>query len=373
MTKKVVAMSDNSVLSAFSHLRDLAAEPSSEKRRELLRTITDMFLGDPCERNETECLLFDDVVSAVARDLESSVRIELSEKLADAKAPVRGTLRRFAMDDDIEVARPILERSTELTEDDLLEVITSRTQEHMLAVTRRANVTERVSTAIVDHGAERIIASLLGNSGAVINRESLEKVAERAQTSKLLQKSFVNRDEVPLDLLNELVMVVQKDLRKEILNRFQNVSPEEIDAALAKGRKLVKQNFGKAGREQKAAQEKIDKLQQRNGLKVDVLLRFLQENDPTAFAEALGRLSGIGYKNALKIYRERDVDSLAMTMKALDAPLPLFATTAAYIAGVTDALSQVQRYAGVYKDVPSEAARRALRFWKVREGMSEAA
>lgn len=366
-------MTDRTTPSAFAHLKTLAAEPSSEKRRELLRTVTDLFLGDPCERSETECLLFEDVVAAVVTDMQGAVRAELAEKLADTKAPIHNTLKRFAMDDDIAVARPILERSSTLTDDDLIDVVTSKTQEHLLAVTKRHTVSERVSGALVDRGSDHVVASLLENDGAIINRTALEKIADRAITSKTLQKSFVSRDTVPLDLINELMMVVEKDLRNEILNRFQSVTPQDLDAALAKSRRVVRQHFGKASRQQKAAIAAIDHLEKLGKLKLEDLLKFLQNEDYPCFAEALGRLSGIGYDNAMKIFRERDIDSLAMTMKALDAPLPLFATIAAYVAGVSDALNQVKLYAGVYREVPAEAARRAIRFWKVRATASQAA
>ena len=352
--------------SAFVRLTQLASEPSSEKRRELLRGITDLFLGDPCIRSDKECMLFEDVISAVVSDMQGAVRAELAEKLADTMAPINNTLKKFAMDDDIAVARPILERSKTLTDEDLIEIVASKTQEHLLAITRRDSVSEKVSGAIVDKGSDHVVASLLENDGAIINRSSMEKIADRAITSETLQKSFIGREEVPLDLLNELVMVVEKDLRNEILNRFENVSPQELDAALAKSRRTIRKGYGQASRQEKAAVAHVDHLEKIGKLKIEDLLKFLQAEDYACFAETLGRLSGIGYQAAMKIYRERDIDSLAMTMKALDAPLPLFATTAAYVAGVSNAIDQVKQYAGVYKEVPAEAARRAIRFLKVR-------
>ncbi len=352
--------------SAFAKLKDLAVESSSDKRRDLLRGITDMFLGDISSRSETECMLFDDVVSTVVKDMEATVRAELSGKLSAVDAPITGTLKQFAMDDNIDVARPVLENATGLTDEDLIEVVASKTQAHMQAIARRASVSERVSGAIVDRGSDAVVASLLENAGAEIGRKSMEQITERAISSEVLQKSFVNRDAVPLDLLNELVMVVQKDLRNEILKRFEGVSEAELDAAISKGRQVVKKSFGRQSREQKLAMVEIDRMENQRKLKVELLLKYLQEDNVPCFAEALGRLSGIGYDGAVRIYKERDVDSLALTLKALDAPLPLFATLAAYVAGVSDAVSQVKQYAGVYKEVPAVAARRAIRFWKVR-------
>lgn len=357
-------MSINDAPSSFARLKDLAAEPSSEKRRELLRDVTDMFLADD-SRNESECMLFDEVVSAVARDMEVAVRAQLADKIADANAPVSKTAKRLAMD-DIEVARPILERSTLLSEDDLVEIVQSQSQDHLMAVTKRDDVSERISTELVDRGADEVVASLLNNSSAIIGRESMEKVVDRAQESKVLQTAVVKRDEVPLDLLNDLVMSVENSLRAQIMSRFENVSPQELELALSRGRRAVKKSYGKVSRERQAAQEEIDRLEQRRALKLPALLALLQNKNPIAFAEALGRLSGIGYDAAIKIYKTNDIDALAMVMKALDADLPLFATIAAYLDGTENAVNQVKRFGGIYKDVPAEAAQRALRFWKVR-------
>lgn len=362
-----------STVSAFARLKDLASETSSDKRRELLRSITDMFLGDPCERNETECILFDEVVGAVVKDMQTSVKAELSQKLANSNAPVRNTLRNFAMDDDISVAGPVLESSTALTDDDLIQIVTTRTQEHILAISKRRGVSEVVSDAIVDHGTEAVIASLLENHTAKIGRESMEKVADKAQTSSILQQSFVGRDDVPLDLLNELVMIVEKDLRDEIVKRFENVSEQELDAALARSRRLVRKNFGKQSREQKIAEAEIEQLQQKETLTVSHLHRFLQSDRISCFCETLNRLSGIGYSAAHSIYMKRDVDGLALVLKALDAPMQTFATIAAYVAGKKDAVNLVTEYAAVYREVSPQAAARALRFWKVRGASSQAA
>ncbi len=361
----------SSTVSAFARLKDLASESSSEKRRELLRSITDLFLGDPCERSDAECMLFDDVVGAVVKDMQASVKAELAEKLTKSKAPVHNTLRTFAMDEDINVARPVLENSSILSDDDLIEIVTSRTQEHIMAISKRAGVSEKVSDAIVDHGTEAVIASLLENSTAQIGRESMEKVADKAQKSALLQKSFVGRDDVPLDLLNELVMLVENDLRNEIMKRFEGVSEQELDAALARSRRLVRKNFGKQSREQKLAEAELDNIQKREALGIGHLHRFIQANQISNFCETLHRLSGIGYASAHGIYMKRDIDGLAFVMKALDAPLQSFATIAAYVAGKKDAVNMVTEYAAVYRDVSPQAAARALRFWKVRGASSQ--
>jgi len=99
----------------FALLLELAKEGSSEKRRELLRQITDVFLADPPDRSDRESQLFDDIVGAVASDLETQVRVELARKVAASNVPVQRTARRLALD-EIDVARPVPEKSKALTE-----------------------------------------------------------------------------------------------------------------------------------------------------------------------------------------------------------------------------------------------------------------
>ena len=111
----------------FALLVDLARETSSEKRRELLRQVTDVFLEDDTSRTDTEAGLFDEIFDAVAADMEVQVRAELARKIANSQAPLGRTARRLALD-EIEVARPVIERSTALTQKDSLDVIHQKGQ-----------------------------------------------------------------------------------------------------------------------------------------------------------------------------------------------------------------------------------------------------
>jgi len=166
----------------FSLLIELAREQSSEKRRELLRQVTDAFLAASEPRSEREAELFDEIVGVVASDMETQVRAELANKIASSKLSVRRTARRLAFD-DIEVARPIIERSTALTQSDLVEVVENTSQDHLMAVTRRPDIGETVSSALVARGSDTVVASLLGNDTARISRETFERVVDRSASS----------------------------------------------------------------------------------------------------------------------------------------------------------------------------------------------
>ena len=349
----------------FALLLDLAKEGSSEKRRELLRQITDVFLAHPTDRSEKEAMLFDEIVGAVASDLETQVRIELSRKVADSTGPLRRTARRLAMD-EIEVARPVLERSRSLTESDILEVIDKKSQDHMLAVTKRPDIGEKVSSALVKKGEDHVVVSLLQNATAKIDRETYERVAERVETSRLLHAPFVRNANVPLDMLNTVYLRVEGDLRREIMRKFHGVSPAELEAALEASRTHLSSAYGALPSDYALAQDHVSKLSKAGALKPAVLVQLLREERRTAFMIAFAQMVDVDFELGQRLVDAQDLDALAMLCRGAGFDRGLFVTICIMVANAGGGLSKTEEFGQLYEQVPVAAAQRALRFWKVR-------
>ncbi|MEY4784758.1 MAG: hypothetical protein RIR41_2693 [Pseudomonadota bacterium] len=349
----------------FALLLDLAKEGSSEKRRELLRQITDVFLAHPTDRSEKEAMLFDEIVGAVASDLETQVRIELSRKVADSTGPLRRTARRLAMD-EIEVARPVLERSRSLTESDILEVIDKKSQDHMLAVTKRPDIGEKVSSALVKKGEDHVVVSLLQNATAKIDRETYERVAERVETSPVLHAPFVRNANVPLDMLNTVYLRVEGDLRREIMRKFHGVSPAELEAALEASRTHLSSAYGALPSDYALAQDHVSKLSKAGALKPAVLVQLLREERRTAFMIAFAQMVDVDFELGQRLVDAQDLDALAMLCRGAGFDRGLFVTICIMVANAGGGLSKTEEFGQLYEQVPVAAAQRALRFWKVR-------
>jgi uncharacterized protein (DUF2336 family) len=349
----------------FALLLDLAKEGSSEKRRELLRQITDVFLAHPEQRSDNESLLFDEIVGAVAQDLETQVRVELSRKVAQSAAPLRRTARRLAMD-DIEVARHVLEGSRSLTENDILEVIAAKSQDHMMAVTKRPDIGEKVSSVLVAKGEDRVLVSLLQNETAKMDRQTFERVAERVEANPVLHAPFVRNANVPLDLLNDVYLRVELDLRREIMRKFHGVSPAELEAALEASRNHLSSAYGALPSDYATAKDHIAKLDKAGNLKPPILVQLLREERRTAFGIAFAQLVDIEFGVAQRMVDGNDLDALAMLCRGANFDRGLFVTICIMIAGADGGIGKTQEYGQLYEQVPVSAAQRALRFWKVR-------
>lgn len=349
----------------FALLLDLAKEGSSEKRRELLRQITDVFLADPPERTDRESMLFDEIVVAVAADLETQVRIELARKVAVSNVPVHRTARRLAMD-VIEVARPVIEHSKALTQADLVDVINATGQDHMMAVTKRPDIGENVSSALVAKGEDRVLASLLGNPTARLNRETYERVAERADANPVLHAPLVRNAHVPLDMLNNVYLRVETNLRREIMRKFHGVSPAELEAALEASRNHLSSAYGALPDDYQAAKDHVTALGKIAPLQPPVLVKLLRENRRTAFLLAFAQLADVDFDIGRRLLDSKDIDALAMLCRGAGFDRGLFVTLCITIVNDGAGISKAEKYGQLYEQVPVAAAQRALRFWKVR-------
>ena len=109
---------------------------------------------------------FDEVILRLARNLEFRARLELSEHLADHAMAPRRVVRDLAFDDDGAVAAPVLSRSPRLSEDDLLAVAQEKGQAHLLALSRRVSLSERITDVLIDRGDTRVVRSVADNEGA---------------------------------------------------------------------------------------------------------------------------------------------------------------------------------------------------------------
>jgi uncharacterized protein (DUF2336 family) len=356
----------------FAKLIDLARTTDSEKRRELLREVTDLFFETSAARNERESALFDDVLKLVAAEMQDSVLAELSERFADAEDAPVGLMRDLA-NHSFEIAGPVLRRSRVLDEQTLLQVVNYQSQQHIKAVAQRDNVSETVSDAIVKFGDDHALDALIRNDGARISRTSMEAAVDRARRNTLLHEGVVKRADLPLDLLNEMYFVVEKTLRDQIMQRNASVDPATLDDALAKARERLRQNVGDVSAEARNAIAFIQSKKNSGELNARLLVSLYREAKQTHFLYGLSEITNVAPETVADLINRSDIDGLAMICRAAGIERPLFVTLAVLSCGGDAAMQRAEEFGRMYNDVPIEAAQRAMRFFKVRKNAAQAA
>ena len=356
----------SSPVSKLHDLISLAKEPSSEKRRELLRGVTDVFFADP-DHAAPELALFDDVMTQLSGEMEVAVRAELAARIAPVTAAPRRLLRSLAQDAAIEVAHPVLQSSPALTDEDLMEVARARGQDHLQAISRRSSLSEALSDVIVERGDDETLGVLLGNEGAAMSRQAQEVAVERAGANPALHAAVVSRSNLPADLLNEMYFVVESKLRTKILERNALMDPAALEAALAAGRTRLAVRDGALPDDYAAAEQEVRSLVARKALTPKSLASMLRNRESTKFMVALAELAGVDFATARLILERRELDALAIVCKAADFERSLFLTFAVLVLDRdADPMGRAREYGDLYAELTREAAQRTLRFWRMR-------
>jgi uncharacterized protein (DUF2336 family) len=359
-------------LSRLTDLIALASEPSSERRRELLRGVTDLFFASDAPAG-SEMVLFDDVLSQLAGEMGEAVRAELAGRMAQATVAPTRLIRKLA-GDSIAVAQPVLEGYRGLSESDLLEVARTQGQDHLRAISQRPVVPSAVSDAIVERGDDHTLGLLLSNDGAVLSRRAEETAVDRAAVNPALHASAVRRKSLPVDLLNELYFVVEARLREEILTRNAEMDPAALEAALAAGRKQVATRDGTLPADFAECEAQVRRMKSRNELGPRQLAAMLRARETTKFLVALADLADIDFHTARRIVEKREMDGLAIVCKAADFDRALFLTFAVLILDKdADAMGLAKQYGDLFSELPREAAMRTLRFWRLRRSTGDMA
>lgn len=213
------------------------------------------------EQNKIQALTLE-ALRVLSRDQATKVRQILSEALKDVVDAPGEIIKHLAQDMELVVAGPVLQFSPVLTDDDLLEIITSSHCKGALnAISKRHKVSEIISDAVIATNEESAIADLLGNQSAQIREDTLDLLAERAevitdwhaplaQRPKLspkaakkmahyLAENLLNSLQARTDLPADVLDVVKEQVKKRIEHDHpleETPDPmEEVQALFEKG------------------------------------------------------------------------------------------------------------------------------------------
>ena len=356
-------------MSRFALLKELPNRTSSEARRELLREATENLAGRSGALTPEANAELDRIMASVASEFSIQVRTEFARLIAANATHFANTAAHFAMD-EIEVAGPVLRLSNALSEDVLLKVVAEKSEAHLMAVTQRSSVSQQVSHALVEHGGDAVVSSLLGNEGAAIADNTFEMVMERADASPLLQAGLVRRKSVPLDLLNELYLKAEAGLRQEIMARYAKIDPAEVEKAFERSRIRLTSRYRQLPEDIEEGRKRLAELEAKRQLVPVTLVSLLREGPEgrTTFLLAFAKLADVAFEIIQRALEGPDMDTLAILCRGSGFDRSLFVTLAVTLDRSGNGLAKAEEFGNMFRNVPIHAAQRAIRFWKIRTG-----
>lgn len=212
---------------------DKAVETVSPERRcEMLRRVTALFLATAERLSATQVSLFDDVFARLLRPADVRTLADLSTVLADLASPPGATVRYLAFHEDAAVAAPLLLKSASLSESDLLEISNSCSQQHRLAISGRKNLSEALTDSILMRGDTIICRALARNSGARLSKHGYSILVGMAERDDELASSLIPRSDVPPEVLRGVLSRLNRASRSRLLKTVPTPIRQSIEAAI---------------------------------------------------------------------------------------------------------------------------------------------
>ena len=171
-----------------------------------------------------------DVLDKLVRDKMPEVRQIISDTLKDVANAPREIIVTLANDRELSVSEPVLRYSPVLTDEDLIEIITSNPIDGAMdAISRRDGVTDVVSDAIVQNAGDDTIAVLLSNQSAQIREETLDLLVDRAEKVGAWHEPMIQRPVLPSRCAKRLAGFIAMDLLEKLEKRV-DMDPETLRA-----------------------------------------------------------------------------------------------------------------------------------------------
>lgn len=305
--------------------------------------------------DETEKNIACDIISLLAKDVENNVRQRLAENLKNNSDVPHSVIVALAKDKEDGVCLPILQFSEVLTDDDLMAVLESTKKvARLLAISKRAHISIRVSDGLIKTSNDDVIASLLGNKGSEVSEKSMNDLIAEFNKSEKVMGTLIDRGELPIGIVEKILFAVSSEM-KEQLTKKHNISAklakevseqtrEEATIALINeedslGLKTTQEEIvlkydeeNKKNNLSVAVKNKIVKADQlvnhlynQGRLTHSIVIRSLCEGNLTFFESGISRLAGVPTMNARKLIRDENKNAFEALCRRAKIPVSILA------------------------------------------------
>ncbi len=344
-------------------------------RVDVLHRVTDLFVVGSGHYSDEQRALFDDVMGRLVDEIESSARAAFGERIATiADAPPKVS-RALALDDSIEVAGPLLAQSEQLDDETLIVSAKTKSQAHLLAISRRKLLSESITDMLVERGNQQVVVSTAGNSGARFSQFGYSTLVTRSETDDELALTVWSRPEIPHEHLLTLFVTASEVVRSR-LEATDRSKAALIRDMVKRASDEVQNQARERSPEFAAVQARVQRLHQTGALTEDRLREFAKSGSFDATAVALALLSDLPIGAIERTLVHEHSDQLLVLAKSID--LSWDTTEAILLMQTTTKIKNRSSYElehclSSFKKLKPETARIAIQFYRLRERANKAA
>jgi uncharacterized protein (DUF2336 family) len=200
--------------SLLQELNEAVLRGSPESRAQALWHATDLLIAG--RYTEDQIWVFGEVIGRLADEIELAARAKLAKRLAHSDNAPFNIVMILAFDDSIEVAGPVLQHSQRLDTNTLVTNIRTKSQPHLLAISKRSSIPVAVTDELVTRGNRDVVHSVASNNGACISDFGFLHMIKRSETDSILAEHLGLRKEIPRHMFQQLIAKASDDVKRKL-------------------------------------------------------------------------------------------------------------------------------------------------------------
>jgi uncharacterized protein (DUF2336 family) len=339
---------------------------SPQRRAEILRKVTKLFLSDVDRFNGDQIAVFDDVLVRLIERVEAKVLAQLSSNLSAVGLAPKEAVRQLAFHENASVAAPVLSKSKQLSEEDLISIAGSRGQQHLLAISGRETLNEALSDVLVKRGDSAVRNALVQNAGACLSEVGYAVLVKDAERDDGLAEKLGLRQDIPPELFRELVSKAAKKVRTRLFNSASPEMQEQIQAAIETAAEQFSVPKPKPVDYSKPRTRMVE-LNRAGKLNDTTLNRFAVERDYISIVAALSFLSAVPVEAIEPLITSERLDGLIVACKAARLNWSTAAMVIRNRPGCAPfSKQQFEQGREVFDALTLSAAQRTIQFWSTQ-------
>jgi uncharacterized protein (DUF2336 family) len=302
--------------SLIDELEDAIANRDLRHRAVAMRRLTDLFMTNASGFSEEHIAMFDEVMSRLVVAIDSSARAEFGDAIAKHPSAPPKTMRILALDDEIEVAGPVLSHAKRLDEATLVESAKTQSQDHLYAISLREKISESVTDILVERGDKKVVMSTVANSGAQFSDAGYSTLTTRSRADSDLALRVWMRSDIPRQHLLSLFAAASEEVQKQ-LESADRRKVELYRYLVAQAKNQIQTKMREGSSTYAAARQHVEPLHRSGELSEKHLLAFAQRGKFDEVTIAMSLLCDLPIEQIERAIVHQQTDHLLVLAKAV--------------------------------------------------------
>lgn len=304
----------------LGELETSLAHSDDVRRVEMLRRVTDLFLLHASNYSEEQTSVFDDVFEVLVRKIEISAKVLLSQRLAPVPSAPPRVIHTLAFDDAIEVAAPVLALSERLTDDMLIDNAKTKSQDHLLAMSGRKQISAPVTDVLVDRGDSNVVSAIVGNLGAEFSEGGYNRLLDLSERDDDLATCVGTRPSIPRHHFVKLLSRASHTVRSRLEALNLDAPRADVTGAVADATTRTHERSAAESASLAAAERLVEQLHSEGRLDGDQIAAFANAGRFEETNAALALLANVPVALVETLMIKSRSEGVMILAKIIDLP-----------------------------------------------------